>query len=122
MDTRAKILRSPASLKGETLSVVTGYFDVLRAEHVTELAEVRSRTAGAHLVVVISQGPQPLLPLRARAELVAALRVVDYVLTADDGDVDALLEALKPAQLVRLEAEDARRVSRLKEHVHKRQG
>lgn len=122
MDTRTKILSPPAVVPAEPLVVVTGHFDVLRAEHVRELAEVRSGTPGAKLLVIVSQGLESLLPLAARAELVAGLRMVDYVLTACDGDVDALIEAIEPARLVRLEVEDARRVSWLKEHVHRRQG
>jgi len=35
------------------------------------------------LVVEITDPPQPLLPARARAELVAALGMVDYVVLAD---------------------------------------
>ncbi|SPE43479.1 conserved hypothetical protein [Candidatus Sulfopaludibacter sp. SbA3] len=122
MDTRSKILIDTAILDGKSLCVVTGYFDVLRAEHVRELAEARRRTPECPLLVVVLQARDPLLPRAARAELVAALRMVDYVLTTDDKDVDALIEALKPAVLVRLESEDVRRVSRLKEHVHRRQG
>lgn len=122
MDTRTKILTARGIPAGEPPILVTGYFDVLRAEHVRELAEARGRVPHARLVVAVLRGCEPLLPLAARAELVAALRMVDYVLTADDGDVDALIEALTPALLVRLESEDVRRVSRLKEHVHRRQG
>ncbi|HWC97291.1 MAG TPA: hypothetical protein VG456_11090 [Candidatus Sulfopaludibacter sp.] len=121
MDTRNKILTGPEAVVGRPLAVVTGYFDVLRAEHARELAQVRSGTRGSALLVVVSQGSDALLPLAARAELVAALRVVDYVLTADDGDVDALIETLKPTVVVRLETEDAGRVRRLKEHVQQRQ-
>jgi len=122
MDTRKKILKGPEGLGGEPLVVVTGYFDVLRAEHARELAEVRSGTPEARLLVIVSQGRDTLLPSAARAELVAALRMVDFVLTADDGDVEALIEALRPTRVVRLESEDTRRVSRLREHVQQRQG
>lgn len=122
MDTRSKILSGPDVPTGEPLAVVTGYFDVLRAEHVRRLVEVRRRTPDARLLVVVSQGSEPLLPMRARAELVAALRMVDYVLTAADRDVDCLIDALRPTLLVRLESEDVHRASRLKEHVHRRQG
>ena len=57
--------------------------------------------------------------------MVAALRVVDYVVTADYGDLDRLVEALKPVEFVRLEAAHAIRRDRwhqqLMEHVHRRQ-
>jgi bifunctional ADP-heptose synthase (sugar kinase/adenylyltransferase) len=65
--------------------------------------------------------PNSLLPQRARAELVAALRVVDYVVTADDAAPDALLASLKPSHLVRLEAAHVVRKRQLMEHVHRRQ-
>ena len=39
------------------------------------------------LVVRITNPPRPLLPARARAELVAALGVVDYVVVADGGEI-----------------------------------
>jgi hypothetical protein len=49
------------------------------------------------------------------------LRVVDYVVTADDGDLDRLIESLEPAEFVRLEPAEARRAAQLIEHVHRRQ-
>jgi glycerol-3-phosphate cytidylyltransferase-like family protein len=122
MDTRSKILSGTERLAGEPVAMVTGYFDLLRAEHVRALSEARRRAPHARLLVVVVRGPEFLLPLPARAELVAALRMVDYVLTAADGDVDGLIKTIGPAILVRLESEDVRLVSRLKEHVHQRQG
>ncbi len=122
MDTRIKILTGPEAVAGEPLVVVTGYFDVLRAEHVRALSGARQRAPGARLVAVVVGGRDQLLPLPARAELVAALRMVDYVLSADDRDVDRLIQTLRPAILVRLESSDLRRVNWLKEHVHRQQG
>jgi len=121
MDTRIKILSGPRILAGERLAVVTGHFDVLRAEHLHELAAARRAVPHARLLVVVVRGSEPLLPLAARAELVAGVRMVDYVLTADDKDVDSLIATLRPALLARLEFEDSGRVTRLKEHVHRRQ-
>lgn len=122
MDTRIKILSGPHILEGEPLAVVTGYFDVLRAGHVRDLAAVRVRAPHTRLLVVVVRGAEPLLPLAARAEMMAAVRMVDYVLTADDSDVEHLIKALRPVLLVRLESEDLRRVSRLKEHVQRQHG
>ena len=122
MDTRSKILSRDAALElPPPLTLVTGYFDILRAEHARELQQARDRAPAHPLMVVVLTGPNPLLSARARAELVAALRMVDYVVTADDGDRDRLIEALKPAQLVRLEAADQRRARQLMEHVQRRQ-
>jgi glycerol-3-phosphate cytidylyltransferase-like family protein len=62
-----------------------------------------------------------VLSQHARCELVAALRVVDYVVSADDAAVDRWIDTLKPVEVVRLEAADARRARQLIEHVQRRQ-
>lgn len=121
MDTRSKILDGAENLPPGPRAIVTGHFDVLRAEHVRALSEVRARTPRIPLVAVVVEGGETLLPLGARAELVAALRMVDYVLTAADSDVDSLIQTLGPAPVVRLESADVHRVRSLKEHVHRRQ-
>jgi len=100
---------------------VTGYFHILRAAHARELEQVRTRNGARTLVVVVLPAAGELLPQRARAELAAALRVVDYVVTADDGDVDGIIGRLEPVELVRLETDDALRTRQLMEHVHRRQ-
>ena len=136
MDTRSKILKAagvfagavgsgapgPASdpiARSRPITLVTGYFDVLRAAHVEALEAVCR--PGHALLVVLRHSPSAVLPVRARAELVAALRMVDYVVTADDGELDALISSLKPAQIVRLEDGDRVRASELKQHVQRRQ-
>ena len=114
MDTRRKILSrdSALGLPGP-LAVVTGYFDILRAGHVRKLDQVRSRTAGLTLLVVVATHPGVVLAPAARVEMVAALRMVDYVVTADDDDLDAFIERLRPAQLARFEKGDLVRTRRL---------
>jgi hypothetical protein len=52
---------------------------------------------------------------------VAALRMVDYVVSAPDAVTDALLATLEPAHLVRLEEAQAARKRQLMDHVHRRQ-
>ena len=120
MDTRNKILSPEAAPRGCT--VVTGAFDVVLAADARQLAEIRESHPGRPLLVVVlplsEELSEELLPQRARAELVAALRMVDYVVTADD---DALLASLEPVQLVRLEEVHAARKRQLMEHVHRRQ-
>jgi bifunctional ADP-heptose synthase (sugar kinase/adenylyltransferase) len=101
--------------------VVTGSFDVVLAADARELAEIRARQPDRPLVVVVLPLSPELLPQRARAELVAALRMVDYVVTADDAAPDALLAWLEPSHLVCLEAAHAERKRQLMEHVHRRQ-
>ena len=56
---------------------MAGHFDPLLAEHVRRLRQYV--TPGRLLVVEITNPPRPLLPQSARAELVAALGMVDYV-------------------------------------------
>jgi bifunctional ADP-heptose synthase (sugar kinase/adenylyltransferase) len=98
--------------------VASGFFDVLRAEHVRELRGLRE--GGALLVVVLPLEGE-LLDQRSRAELVAGLRMVDYVVAAEHGDAEALIDALKPVRVARMEAADARRAQQLIDHVQRRQ-
>ena len=119
MDTRSKIVNAEAAPRACT--VVTGAFDVLLAADARELAEIRASHPDRPLLVVVLPLPLPLLPQRARAELVAALHMVDYVVITDETDAAGLIESLKPAALVRLEEADARRIRQLTEHVHRRQ-
>ena len=122
MDTRSKILTLDAARRlAPPVVLAAGCFDVLRAEHTRELRGIRARHAGSRLVVAVLPLAGALLEQRARAELAAALRMVDYVVIADPGDVDALVECLKPAETARLEPLDARLIRQLKEHVRDRQ-
>jgi bifunctional ADP-heptose synthase (sugar kinase/adenylyltransferase) len=104
MDTRSKII------------TVTGYFDVLLAAHARELS-VLPRP----LLVLVLPLAGELMAQRARAEMAAGLRMVDYVVIADTTDADALCERLRPTQIVRMEAADALRTRQLREHVRNRQ-
>jgi glycerol-3-phosphate cytidylyltransferase-like family protein len=88
---------------------VSGYFDPLVASQALQLSELK-RT-GKLLVVLITTPENPILPARARAELVASLRVVDHVTEFAAG--------LEPT--IRLEPEDAVRLTQLIEQVHARQ-
>jgi len=127
VDTRSKILTLDAALQlPPPLTVVTGYFDVLQAGHVGDLQRARGLASGVapngrRLLAIVLPGTAPLFDQRARAELVAALRVVDYVVTADDRDLDRIFAAFPLSQLVRLEAADERRSRQLMEHVRSRQ-
>ena len=120
MDTRSKILTSADSLP-RPITLVAGYFDVLRAAHAGEMQKVRNRTGSQPLVLVVLTCRGELLSQRARAELVAAIRVVDYVLIADNEELHRLIERLNPAEVVRLEEADLRRTRRLIEHAQRGQ-
>ncbi len=119
MDTRTKIVSPQAAPTGAT--VVTGTFDVIRAQDARELAAIRARHPERPLLAVILPLADAWLPQRARAELVAGLRMVDYVLNPDDGPLETLLASLQPAEVVRLETVHADRKRQLMEHVHRRQ-
>lgn len=112
MNTRSKIL-SRADLQtrlaqhranGKQIVLANGCFDILHAGHVRYLQGARRE--GDVLVVAINsdasvcglKGPgRPILSAQARAELVAALAAVDYVMLFDEPDVRALLRDLRPS-------------------------
>jgi rfaE bifunctional protein nucleotidyltransferase chain/domain len=88
---------------GRTIAFANGVFDLLHVGHVRYL-QAASATAD-RLVVAINddesvrglKGPgRPILAARDRAELVAALRGVDYVFIFSEPTVAALLLAVKP--------------------------
>lgn len=89
--------------------VVSGWFDPLLAVHAERLDEIPDQFAVA---VQIVNPPDPLLPARARAELVAALRRVDLVILDE-------VQLQTPA--LRLEVEEAELRAAFLAHVHERQ-
>ncbi|HWQ57113.1 MAG TPA: hypothetical protein VN442_25730 [Bryobacteraceae bacterium] len=129
MDTRTKIVdTSKASAaarewraRGGRLLAVTGYFDVLQASHVRELAEARRAAGDSLLMALLVPPPDPVQAPQARAELAAGLAMVDYVVTTENGPaLEALLAAIEPDTVVRLETADELRMRQLIEHVHRR--
>ena len=89
--------------EGRTIAFANGCFDVLHVGHVRYLADAKSQAD--RLVVAINddesvkelKGPgRPILSAADRAELVAALESVDYVVLFSDPDVNRLLRLLKP--------------------------
>lgn len=84
MDTRAKIIDAGQArelTRGQPVDWLTGHFDPLLAEHAALLHQAAPE--GHVLIVEITNPPQPLLAQRARAELVAALADVNYVVMSD---------------------------------------
>ena len=84
MDTRAKIIsvEEARDIAGEKeVHWISGHFDPLLAEHAAMIHA--NAEAGRLTIVEVTNPVQPLLPLRARAELVAALAQVDYVVMSD---------------------------------------
>ncbi len=124
MDTRAKILTVAAARALEParpLAIAAGTFDVLLAEDARELAEVRNRTGARTVMVVVLRSAREVLNQRGRAELAAALCMVDYVLTAGDEEFDKLVACFRPTEVVHLEGAHARRLGELIEHARERQ-
>ena len=84
--------------EGRTIAFANGCFDLLHVGHVRYL--LGAAAEGDRLVVAVNgdrsvkalKGPgQPILPASDRAELVAAIRGVDYVVVFDDETVARLL-------------------------------
>jgi bifunctional ADP-heptose synthase (sugar kinase/adenylyltransferase) len=89
--------------------IVAGTFDPLLASHAEQLRDLKRK--GVPLVVAIADSEDPILPARARAELVAGLAVVDFVVESAEGIVAD----------VHLEEDHARKREELIERVHARQ-
>jgi rfaE bifunctional protein nucleotidyltransferase chain/domain len=88
---------------GAKIVFANGCFDTLHVGHVRYLEGARRE--GDILVVGVNsdssvcnlKGPgRPILPESARADLVAALRAVDYVVLFSEPNVEALLDFLRP--------------------------
>lgn len=129
MDTREKIVDAPAAAaaarewraRGGRVVAACGAFDVLLAGHAGELAGAKGSADDILLFAVLAQPAGPVLSARARAELAAGLAVVDYVVTTDNGPaLEAMLAALEPDAVLRLEQDDELRLRRLIEHVYRR--
>src|SRR5688572_1863216 len=93
---------------GRTVVFTNGVFDLVHPGHVTYLAAARAE--GDVLVVAVNsdrsvqanKGPsRPILPEQERAELLAALEVVDAVVIFDDETPAAIVAALQPDVLVK---------------------
>lgn len=111
MDTRTKILGRKELAKrlnehksrGEEIVLTNGCFDILHVGHSRYLTGAKSE--GDILVVAVNSDEsvrslkgegRPILPAEARAEIVAALAAVDYVVIFEEQDVKPLLEELRP--------------------------
>lgn len=96
---RAEELRAA----GRKLALANGVFDLLHVGHVRYLEAARA-LADALVVAVNSdasvranRGPSlPLVPVGERAEVVASLAAVDFVVVFDGRDVAEVVRALRP--------------------------
>jgi glycerol-3-phosphate cytidylyltransferase-like family protein len=118
VDSRSKILNAAAAhdqidawrLAGDSVVVISGLFDPVLADHVERLQE--SKCPGCRLAVVVTDYDDAILPVAARQELLAALRVVDLV-TAD-------LDAVSFHPQVQFETVDRGTAARFAAYVHER--
>jgi rfaE bifunctional protein nucleotidyltransferase chain/domain len=89
--------------QGKSIAFANGCFDVLHVGHVRYLEGAR-READRLIVAVnddeseraLKGEGRPILPAPARAELVAALRCVDYVVIFPEKSVERLLRLVVP--------------------------
>jgi rfaE bifunctional protein nucleotidyltransferase chain/domain len=88
---------------GRTIAFANGCFDILHVGHVRYLAGAKEQ--GDRLVVAINDDPsvralkgegRPILPAAERAEILAALRDVDYVVIFAESTVARLLDLVRP--------------------------
>ncbi|HEV2418873.1 MAG TPA: adenylyltransferase/cytidyltransferase family protein [Terriglobia bacterium] len=89
--------------EGRVIVFANGCFDLLHVGHIRFLREAKEQ--GEVLVVGVNsdravaalKGPgRPLMPEVGRAEIVAALECVDYVIVFDDLTAESLLADLRP--------------------------
>jgi rfaE bifunctional protein nucleotidyltransferase chain/domain len=93
---------------GKAIVFTNGCFDLLHRGHVHVLREAKA--LGDILIVAINsdrsvkeiKGPKrPVLPESDRAELVAAMEMVDYVALFDEPDPYKMIAAIRPNVLVK---------------------
>lgn len=93
---------------GSTTVFTNGCFDLLHVGHTRYLQAARA--LGDRLVLGLNsdasvrglKGPsRPILPQDERAELLAALACVDYVLIFDEPTADAAIQAVRPTLYVK---------------------
>ena len=88
--------------------MVSGYFDPMLASMANRLSEIKRE--GKPLLVLVANPLDPILPARARMELVAGLAVVNYV-----------CETVEDLACIQLEQEHSSGFVLLLERVHQRQ-
>ena len=88
---------------GKTIAFANGCFDLLHVGHVRYLQAAAAE--GDRLIVAVNDDRsvaalkgegRPILPAADRAELVASLRGVHYVVLFEDSNVERLLKLVKP--------------------------
>jgi rfaE bifunctional protein nucleotidyltransferase chain/domain len=88
---------------GRTIALANGCFDLLHVGHVRYLRAAASEADrlvvavnGDRSVAELKGSGRPILPAADRAELVAALKDVDYVVIFEEANVGRMLNVLRP--------------------------
>jgi D-beta-D-heptose 7-phosphate kinase/D-beta-D-heptose 1-phosphate adenosyltransferase len=101
-------ITAKARSDGKKVVFTNGCFDLLHRGHLHLLREAKA--CGELLIVAVNsdksvreiKGPnRPILPETDRAELLAALEMIDYVVLFDEPDPYRLIAALKPDVLAK---------------------
>ena len=101
-------IAAQAKKSGKRVVFTNGCFDLLHRGHVHVLR--RAKAAGDLLIVGLNsdrsvksiKGPlRPILPESERAELIAAMEMVDYVVLFDEADPYSLIAAIVPDVLAK---------------------
>jgi rfaE bifunctional protein nucleotidyltransferase chain/domain len=89
--------------RGERVALCNGVFDLLHVGHVRYLAAARALADRVGVAVNsdrstrVNRGPDhPLVPEAERAEMLAALASVDWVLIFDEPEASGVIRALRP--------------------------
>jgi D-beta-D-heptose 7-phosphate kinase/D-beta-D-heptose 1-phosphate adenosyltransferase len=94
--------------QGEAIVFTNGVFDLLHAGHVQYLRE--ARTLGTYLIVALNTDEstrrikgekRPLIPMMHRAEILAAMEMVDCVTWFDEDTPETIIATVKPNVLVK---------------------
>jgi D-beta-D-heptose 7-phosphate kinase/D-beta-D-heptose 1-phosphate adenosyltransferase len=94
--------------RGQKVVFTNGCFDILHVGHVRYLNKAKNQ--GDVLIIALNTDrsvktikgeKRPVVPEKERAEVLAALECVDYVVLFDDPDPSRLIEALQPDVLVK---------------------
>jgi D-beta-D-heptose 7-phosphate kinase/D-beta-D-heptose 1-phosphate adenosyltransferase len=95
--------------RGHKIVFTNGCFDLMHVGHTRYLEAARS--LGDLLVVGVNSdssvksldkgGDRPIVPAHQRAEVVAALACVDYVVIFEESDPEGLIDQLQPNVLVK---------------------
>lgn len=93
---------------GRRIVMTNGIFDLLHPGHVASLQAARQQgdclvvgVNSDHSAALLKGAGRPIVDQQGRAEMLAALACVDYVLIFDDTSVAGLIERLRPDVLVK---------------------